>query len=77
MWDYLGPIADMIDDLAMVLRYDQRAGGRSSGDSHYSMATAITDLDALRVHAGVDRWNVGGHSFGASLALSYCLEHPE
>jgi proline iminopeptidase len=77
MWDNLGPVADSIDDLAMVFRYDQRACGRSSGESDYSMATAIADLDGLRAHFGVDRWMVGGHSFGASLALAYCLEHPE
>lgn len=76
MWDYLGPVADLTDDLVMVVRYDQRACGRSSGESDYSLATAVADLDALRIHLGLDRWIVGGHSFGASLALAYCLEHP-
>jgi pimeloyl-ACP methyl ester carboxylesterase len=29
--DILGPLAAMIDDLAVVHRYDKRAGGRSTG----------------------------------------------
>lgn len=76
MWDYLGPVADLVDDLVTAVRYDQRACGRSSGDSSYDIRSAVADLEALRVHFGVVRWVVGGHSFGASLALAYCLEHP-
>ncbi|MBI2942309.1 MAG: alpha/beta hydrolase [Chloroflexi bacterium] len=76
LWDYLGPVADAVDDLATVYRYDQRACGRSTGDSRYDMAIAIADLEALREHWGVERWVVAGHSFGATLALAYCLTHP-
>jgi proline iminopeptidase len=77
MWDYLGPVAELIDDLRTVYRYDQRACGRSSGESQYSLARAVADLEELRAHFEIDRWIVGGHSFGASLALAYCLEHPD
>lgn len=77
MWDYLGPVAGMVDDLATVIRYDQRACGRSSGESASGFQTAVADLEALQDHFGIERWIVGGHSFGASLALASCLEHPE
>lgn len=76
LWDYLGPVAGMLDDRATVYRYDQRACGRSSGDPPFDVATAIADLEAVREHWGVDRWIVGGHSWGATLALLYCLAHP-
>jgi proline iminopeptidase len=38
---------------------------------------AVADLEALRVHWGLERWVVLGHSWGATLALAYCLAHPE
>ena len=41
------------------------------------MAEAISDLEGLRAHWGLDRWIVAGHSWGASLALGYALTHPE
>lgn len=76
LWDYLGPVAAMVDDLATVYRYDQRACGRSAGDASYDLATAVADLEALRVHWGLTRWVVSGHSSGAILALAYCLMYP-
>ena len=47
LWDYLAPVAEMVDDLVTVYRYDQCACGRSTGDPPYDVATAVTDLDAL------------------------------
>lgn len=76
LWDYLTPVATMIADLATVYRYDQRACGRSSGGPPFDVASAIGDLEALRVHWGITEWIVSGHSWGASLALLYCLAHP-
>lgn len=76
LWDYLGPVACMVDDLATVYRYDQRACGRSSGAAAYDLATAVADMEALRQHWAVDRWVMGGHSAGATLALAYALMYP-
>lgn len=76
LWDYLAPVAAMIDDLVTVYRYDQRACGRSSGGPPYDVATAIADLEALRKHWKLPQWIVLGHSWGAMLALAYCLAHP-
>jgi len=76
-WDYLGRVAGMIDDLATVHRYDQRACGRSSGGPPHDVATAIADLDALRAHWEYPAWIVAGHSWGAHLALYYALAHPQ
>src|SRR5215210_3328068 len=77
LWDYLGPVAATVDDLATVYRYDQRACGRSSGDGPYAVAGAVADLDAVRAAWGVERWTVFGHSWGATLALASAVAHPE
>lgn len=78
MSDNLGPVARLVEDVAQVHRYDQRACGRSSGQAAgQTVQTAVSDLDALRAHWGYDRWVVGGHSWGAALALFYALAHPD
>jgi proline iminopeptidase len=77
MSDNLEPLARMVDDLMTVHRFDQRAGGRSTGVGEgQTIAGAVADLEALRAHSGHRRWLVGGHSWGALLALYYTLEHP-
>jgi proline iminopeptidase len=77
MWDYLGPVAALVEDVVTAYRYDQRGGGRSPGGPPYDVATAIADLDAVREAWGVDRWVVFGYSWGATLALAYAVTHPE
>jgi proline iminopeptidase len=74
--DNLGEVALMVNDLAQVHRYDQRGGGRSRSTGPLGLAEHTGDLDALREHWGHERWTVGGHSWGALLALLYALEHP-
>ena len=73
-YDYLKPVADMIDDVCQVIRYDQRGSGRSEVKGPYDVSTFVDDLEAIRKHFGFDRWIVGGHSWGAGLALSYAAE---
>jgi proline iminopeptidase len=75
--DYLAPVAEMIDDLAECLRFDQRGCGRSENKPPYDMPSAIADLDGLRIACGVERWNLIGHSWGCCLALAYAVEHPD
>lgn len=75
-WDYLAPVAEMVDDLVTVYRYDQRACGRSTGVPPYDVATAVADLDALRHHWDLQQWIILGHSWGATLALAYGLAYP-
>ncbi len=77
LWDYLPPFAQLIGDGLQVHRFDQRACGRSSGERPWTLDRFVADLDAVRAHFGYERWIVGGHSFGADLALRYSLAHPE
>ena len=76
LYDYLEPVADMIDGLATVHRYDQRGCGRSEDRPPYEAATFVEDLDALREHWGYETWTVIGHSWGATLALLYAIRYP-
>lgn len=62
IYDYLEPVAAMIDDLATVHRYDQRGCGRSEDGSAHDLATFGDDLDAIRRHWGYESWTVIGHS---------------
>ena len=74
--DYLEPVASLIDDIAHVIRFEQRGCGRSDSEPPYDIETCLFDLETIRQHYGIDRWIVGGHSWGADLALIYALEHP-
>lgn len=73
----LGPLASLLSDVVRVVRWDQRGGGRSGGAGPHTVERSVEDLEAIRRGHGFDRWIVAGHSWGASLALSYALEHPE
>ena len=75
-YDYLSPVADMVSDLCQVVRYDQRGSGRSQPVGPYDVATFTNDLEALRKHFNFERWIVGGHSWGAGLALAYAVRFP-
>ena len=75
-YDYLGPVADMVADSCQVVRYDQRGSGRSQPIGPYDVSTFIDDLEGLRKHFNFERWIVGGHSWGAGLALAYAVRFP-
>ncbi len=75
-YDYLGPVAEMVDDVCQVVRYDQRGSGRSDVAGPYDVATFVDDLEGLREHFNFDRWIVVGHSWGAGLALAYAVRFP-
>lgn len=77
LWDMFGDLADLVADRVRVIRWDQRGCGRSERRGPYSLAGAVSDLDAVRRHVGVDRVAVLGHSWGAQLALRYALDHPD
>lgn len=73
--DYLEPVAGMLDDMAQVIRFEQRGCGRSQPVPPYDIETCLTDLENIRNHYRIDRWVIGGHSWGADLALFYALEY--
>lgn len=76
LWDDFDELAPLIEDGALVHRYDQRGCGRSEDARPHHLARFAADLDALRAHWGHESWIVAGHSFGTALALIYALTYP-
>jgi proline iminopeptidase len=63
-----------------IVVFDQRGCGRSR--PHASLVDNTTwrlvdDIEALRRHLGIDRWQVFGGSWGSTLALAYAQAHPD
>ncbi|PRX44137.1 prolyl aminopeptidase [Prauserella shujinwangii] len=68
-----------------IVLFDQRGAGRST--PHVSDPAAdlsvnttwhlVADMELLREHLGIDRWQLFGGSWGATLALAYAQRHPE
>ena len=77
LWDYLEPVATLLDDLTVVHRFDQRGCGGSDPSDEQTMQRLCDDIDELRRHWGHEQIVVIGHSFGATLALTYAAAHPE
>lgn len=62
-----------------IVLFDQRGCGRSKPFASLSENTTehlLGDIEALRVHCGIERWLVMGGSWGATLALAYAQRHP-
>jgi proline iminopeptidase len=72
-------------DRYRVVQFDQRNAGRSTPSaadpvvdlSANTTRHLIADIDALRVHLGIERWLVEGGSWGVTLGLAYAQAHPE
>jgi proline iminopeptidase len=75
--DYLLDVSKMIEDEYCVIRFEQRGCGRSDADGHYELNTVLDDLEAIRSFYGIEKWIVGGHSWGANLALIYALKYAQ
>jgi proline iminopeptidase len=75
-YDYLEPVAAMLDDLALVHRFDQRGGGRSNATGPWTVQAMVNDIECLRRHWRHEHWLVAGQSWGAHLALFYALAFP-
>jgi proline iminopeptidase len=77
LWDDYAVLAEMLDDLTVVHRFDQRGCGRSDPSELQTMRRLAQDIDELRAYWGHERILVIGHSFGATLALLYAALYPE
>src|SRR6478609_3322628 len=69
--DYLLPGFDALADGRELLYYDQRGGGRSpvARDVAVGWTEHVADLEALRLHWGLERLTLVGYSWGGLLAL--------
>jgi proline iminopeptidase len=63
-----------------IVLFDQRGCGRSTPHASLEENTTwhlVDDIEALRVHLGIERWQVFGGSWGSTLALAYAQKHPQ
>lgn len=75
--DYLEPVADLLSDAFEVVLVDPPGCGRSPAIEGTDLRALLDAIDEVRAALGLDRWLIGGHSFGADLALAYALELPQ
>ncbi len=63
-----------------IVLFDQRGAGRSTPHADLVDNTTwhlVADIEALREHLGIARWQVFGGSWGSTLALAYAETHPD
>lgn len=63
-----------------IVLFDQRGCGRSRPHASLEENTTwhlVDDIERLRSHLGIGRWQVFGGSWGSTLALAYAETHPE
>ncbi|MFI2414449.1 alpha/beta fold hydrolase [Streptomyces sp. NPDC018947] len=75
---YLGDLGGLADHRRLVL-LDLRGTGDSAvpaDPATYRCDRLVDDVEALRVHLGLERMDVLAHSAGGSLALLYAARHP-
>ncbi|MBI2717583.1 MAG: prolyl aminopeptidase [Rhizobiales bacterium] len=63
-----------------IVLFDQRGCGQSSPHAELTENTTwdlVADMERLRQHLGVERWQVVGGSWGSTLALAYAETHTE
>ena len=75
--DYLQPVAQLALDVARVIRFEASGYGRSEANPPYDIKACLQDIESIRTFYGIEGWIVGGHSWGADLALMYALRYPE
>lgn len=71
-------------DSYRIVLFDQRGAGRSTPHAGRDLADLDTnttwhlvgDIERIREHLGIDRWQVFGGSWGSTLALAYAETYP-
>ncbi|MDQ3691248.1 MAG: alpha/beta hydrolase [Chloroflexota bacterium] len=74
--DYLEPVAEALSDAFEVILVDPPGCGRSASVGAGGLAEIVGAIDQVRTTLKLEEWIIGGHSFGADLALAYALERP-
>ena len=62
-----------------IVLFDQRGCGRSTPYASLEANTTthlVADMERLREHLGIERWQLLGGSWGSALALAYAQAHP-
>jgi len=62
-----------------IVLFDQRGSGQSTPHASLDENTTwdlVADIEKLRQHLGIDKWQVFGGSWGSTLSLAYAETHP-
>src|SRR6059058_3189735 len=76
---YLQDLAGLDRRLELIL-LDPRGTGASDRPADpraYAIEDYSNDVEELRVHLGLDRISLLGHSHGGTVAIEYAARHPE
>ncbi|MEO8998245.1 MAG: prolyl aminopeptidase [Rhodanobacter sp.] len=63
-----------------IVLFDQRGCGKSTPHAELTDNTIldlVADIERLRGHLAIDRWQIFGGSWGSTLALAYAQTHPD
>ena len=63
-----------------IVLFDQRGCGKSTPHAELTDNTTrdlVADIERVRGHLGIGRWQVFGGSWGSTLALAYAQTHPD
>ena len=63
-----------------IVNFDQRGCGQSTPYASLEANTTwelVADIEKIRQHLEIERWQVFGGSWGSTLALAYSESHPE
>jgi proline iminopeptidase len=63
-----------------IVLFDQRGCGRSTPHAELRDNTTwhlVNDMERIREHLGIERWQLFGGSWGSTLSLAYAQEHPD
>jgi proline iminopeptidase len=66
-------------DAYRIILFDQRGSGKSTPHAEIEENTTwdlVADMEAIRKHLGIDRWQLFGGSWGSCLSLAYGETHP-
>ena len=78
---YMQAVANEIAKTYRAVMLEQRATGRSElaevNTDSINFRAYIADLEALRLHLGVEKLTLVGNSWGMMLALAYAGQHPD
>ena len=73
-------LAKSLSENQQTIIYDQRGTGKSKlaklDSTTVSMQLMVDDIESLRKHLKIKKWNVLGHSFGGMLASYYATVYP-
>ena len=63
-----------------IIVFDQRGAGRSTPNAEIEENTTwdlVADMERIRHHLDIERWQLLGGSWGSCLALAYAETHPD